>query len=67
MGGFGKMRGCYPKTTFEERNVILYFLSLLPLALFIWVVWMFYEALARIGEELAEIKTILSNRGNQEG
>jgi len=34
-------------------------LSLLWLVLLVFVVWRFYKALARIGEELAEIKTVL--------
>jgi hypothetical protein len=28
----------------------------------LWVLWMFYQALARIGEELSEIKTVLRLR-----
>jgi flagellar biogenesis protein FliO len=28
----------------------------------LWVLWKFYQAIARIGEELGEIKTILQQR-----
>jgi len=36
-------------------------LSLIWFGLGAWVAWMYYRALARIGHELAEIKTILLN------
>jgi len=29
-----------------------------------WILWKFYHALARIGEELGEIKVILRERSN---
>ena len=28
----------------------------------LWILWKFYQAIARIGEELGEIKTILQQR-----
>jgi hypothetical protein len=38
---------------------------ILPLAFYgisLWILWKFYGALARIGEELSEIKTVLRLR-----
>jgi hypothetical protein len=40
-------------------------LLLLPLAFYgltLWILWKFYGVLARIGEELGEIKTVLQQR-----
>jgi flagellar biogenesis protein FliO len=41
------------------------FALIIPLAFFgisLWILWKFYGALARIGEELSEIKTVLRLR-----
>jgi len=40
-------------------------LMIIPLVIYgvgLWVLWMFYRALARIGEELGEIRGILQQR-----
>ena len=42
--------------------VIGFFFVLLLYAAGAWVVWKFYTAIARIGEELSEIKTVLRLR-----
>jgi hypothetical protein len=34
-------------------------LALMSYSVFLWIIWKFYHALARIGEELSEIKTVL--------
>jgi hypothetical protein len=39
--------------------------ALLAIAVYgivLWILWKFYRALARIGEELGEIKTVLKQR-----
>jgi flagellar biogenesis protein FliO len=40
-------------------------IALIPLVFYgivLWILWKFYHAFARIGEELSEIKTILQER-----
>jgi hypothetical protein len=42
-----------------------FLLLLLPLAFYcacLWILWKFYGVLARIGEELGEIKAVLQQR-----
>jgi hypothetical protein len=37
-------------------------LAVMSYSVFLWIIWKFYQALARIGEELSEIKTVLRLR-----
>jgi hypothetical protein len=38
------------------------FLGIAVYGIVLWILWKFYQAIARIGEELGEIKTILQQR-----
>jgi hypothetical protein len=41
---------------------LLDYFTLLGLGVSLWIVWKVYSALARIGEELSAIKTVLQQR-----
>jgi hypothetical protein len=50
------------------NNIVI--IALIPLVFYgivLWIFWKFYHALARIGEELSEIRTIMRDRLRQEG
>ena len=38
------------------------FIALVIYGPVLWITWKFYQALARVGEELGEIKTVLRQR-----
>ena len=42
--------------------VLALFLAIVVYGIVLWILWKFYQAIARIGEELGEIKTILQQR-----
>ena len=46
-------------TGFPELAI---FLGIAVYGIVLWIIWKFYGVLARIGEELGEIKTVLQQR-----
>jgi hypothetical protein len=42
--------------------VLALFFAIAVYGIVLWILWKFYQAIARIGEELGEIKTILQQR-----